>query len=79
MTSRFKWSSTKPYAHQMESQLVGGVRVSHELHNTMPLSVVITRVQRNLLRVQAILFGVRLLHEYRLARLLDVKCTWTKS
>ena len=60
----------------MESQFVGGV--SHELHNTMPLSAIITRVQRNLLRVRTILFGVRLLHECTLDRLLDAKCTWTK-
>ena len=51
--------------------MVGGVRVSHELHNTMLLSVVITWLQRNLL-------GVRLLHDCTLARLLDSKCTWTK-
>ena len=58
--------------------MVGGVLVSHEFHNTMPLSAVITRVQRNLLRVRTILFGVRLLHECTLARLLDAKCIWTK-
>ena len=44
----------------------------------MLLSEVIARVQRNLLRVQTILFGVRLLHDYTLARLLDAKCSWNK-
>ena len=58
--------------------MVGGVRVPHELHNTMPLSAVITLVQRNLIRVQTILLGVQLLHDCTLAGILDAKCTWTK-
>ena len=45
--------------HIMDSQLVGGVQVSHELHNTMPLNAVITWVQRNLLGVQRGLLGVQ--------------------
>ena len=46
--------------HIKDSQLVGGVRVSHELHNTMLLSVVITLLQWNLLGVRTILLGFRL-------------------
>ena len=64
--------------HIKDSQLVGGVRVSHELHNTMLLSVIITLVQRILLGVRTILLGARLLCDCTLARLLDAKCGWTK-
>ena len=52
--------------------------MSHELHNTMLLSVVITLVQRILLGVQTILLGVRLLCDCTIDRLLDAKCNWTK-
>ena len=36
------------------------------------------RDSRSLLRVWRKLLGVRLLHDYTLARIIDVKCPWTK-
>ena len=42
--------------------MLDGISVSHELHITMPLSIVVSLLQRNLLEVQRSLLGVQLSH-----------------